>query len=39
MIRILAAGTSDHKCRVFSAYLKQIESKPGVGQIYVENYN
>ena len=26
----LAAGTSDHKCRVFSAYLKQIESRPSV---------
>jgi len=25
---LIAAGTSDHKCRVFSAYLKQIESKP-----------
>lgn len=31
----LAAGTSDHKCRVFSAYLKQIESRPSVS-VWVE---
>jgi len=29
---LIAAGTSDHKCRVFSAYLKQIESRPSANE-------
>ena len=27
--KILAAGTSDFKCRIFSTYLREIEEKPG----------
>ena len=32
---IVAAGSSDNKCRVFSAYVKAVEGRPAVSFILI----